>query len=170
MTAATAFTIAHTAVSLLPIGIGLAALARHRAIDPKTRLGKWYIGTMLVGSVSGLGFILTLGFTPGQVLGLFTIALLAVGTLTLRGRWRGPGYLQALTLSGSYFMLWVFATTETLKRFPTGKPFATGPNDPALLPVRLVLLALFALGAMYQVRAIRAARSTVALKLTAQVV
>lgn len=169
MTAATAFTVAHTVVSLLPIGFGLAAFARHRTIDPRTRLGRWYLGTMLAGSGSGLGFVLTLGFTPGQVLGLLTIALLAVGTLTLRGRWRGAGYVQTLALSASYFMLMVFATTETLKRFPTGKPFATGPNDPALLPLRLVLLALFAAGVAYQVRAIRAARAAVATKLTAQV-
>ncbi len=162
MTASTVFTLAHTAISLLPIGLGLAAFARQGAIDPRTRLGKWYVGTMLAGSVSGLGFILTLGFTPGQVLGLFTLALLAIGTLTVRGHWRKPGYVQTVALSTSYFMLMVFATTETLKRFPTGQPFASGPNDPALVPVRLVLVALFVLGATYQALKIRAANRSVA--------
>lgn len=153
----TAFTLLHTAVSVLPIGFGLAAFARHGAIDPRTRLGKWYVGTMLAGSVSGLGFLLTLGFTPGQVLGLFTLALLAVGTLTPRGHRREPGYVQTVALSTSYFMLLVFATTEMLKRFPAGQPFATGPNDPSLIPVRLVLLMLFVLGVAYQVLKVRAA-------------
>src|SRR5207248_6137113 len=71
----TAFTLLHTAVSVLPVGFGLAAFARHGGIDPTTRLGKWYVGTMLAGTVSGFGFLLTLGFTPGQVLGLVTLAL-----------------------------------------------------------------------------------------------
>jgi hypothetical protein len=59
-------------------------------------------------------------------------------------------------------MLMVFATTETLKRFPTSQPFASGPNDPSLIPVRLVLLALFVAGVAYQVLKIRAANSPVA--------
>ncbi len=146
-----AFILLHTAVSLLPVGFGLAAFLRHGAIDPRTHLGKWSLGTMLAGSVSGLGFILTLGFTPGQVLGLFTLGLLAVGTLTPRGAWREPGYTQTITLSFSYLMLWIFLTTETLKRFPVGESFATGPNDPSLVPVRLALLAIFVVGVTYQV-------------------
>ena len=96
------------------------------------------------------------------MLGLFTLALIAVGTLTLRGRWRAAGYVQSVALSASYFMLLVFATTETLKRFPTGQPFASGPNDPSLIPVRLVLLALFVAGVTYQVLKIRAANGPVA--------
>lgn len=158
----TAFALLHTIVSVLPVGFGLAAFARHGAIDPKTRLGKWYIGTMLAGTVSGFGFILTIGFTPGQVLGLITLALLAVGTHTIRGTWRSAWYTQTLALSASYLMLWVFLTTETLKRFPTGRPFASGPADPSLIPVRLALLALFVVGVTYQVLKIRAARSPAA--------
>jgi hypothetical protein len=153
----TAFTLLHTTVSVLPVGFGLAAYARHGAIDPKTRLGKWYAGTMLAGTLSGFGFILTIGFTPGQVLGLVTLALLAVGTLTPRGTWRQAGYTQTLALSASYLLLWVFLTTETLKRFPTGRPFASGPADPSLLPVRLALLALFLVGVTYQLLRVRAA-------------
>jgi hypothetical protein len=157
-----AFTLFHTAISVLAVGFGLAAFARHGAILPETRLGKWYLGTMLVGSVSGLGFILTLGFTPGQVLGLFTLALLAVGVLTLRGRLRKSGYVQTLALSTSYFMLMVFTTTETLKRFPASQPFASGPTDSSLIPVRLALLALYLIGVGYQLLTIHAANRPVA--------
>jgi len=157
----TAFTLFHTAVSVLPVGFGLAAFARDGGIDPMTRLGKWYLGTMLAGTVSGFGFILTLGMTPGQVLGVFTLALLAIGTLTTRGTWRKAGYTQTIALSASFLMLMVFATTETLKRFPSDQPFASGPNDPSLIPVRLALLAMFVAGVAYQVLKIRAANSSV---------
>lgn len=153
-----AFTILHTVISLLPVWFGLAAFLKHKAIDPKTRLGKWYIGTMLAGTLTGFGFILTLGFTPGQVLGLLTLGLVALGTFTLKGKWRPAGYTQSIALSASYLLLWVFLTTETLTRVPVGQPFATGPTDPSLLPVRLGLLSVFLTGVTYQVFRIRNAR------------
>jgi hypothetical protein len=155
-----AFTLLHTVISLLPVGFGLAAYLKHKAIDPKTRLGRWYVGTMLAGTLTGVGFVFTLGFTPGQVLGLLTLGLLAVGTLTLKGEWRPAGYTQTVALSASYLLLWVFLTTETLKRFPLDRPFASGPADPSLLPIRLGLLAAFLAGVTYQVVRLRRSRKT----------
>jgi hypothetical protein len=146
----------HTAVSVLPIGFGLFAFARDGKIDPRSRLGKLYVLTMLIGSVSALGFVATKGFNPAQVLTLATLGLLAAATLTVRGHWRGPGYVQTISLTTSYLLLMVFTTTETLTRVPVGHPFATGPADPALIPVRLGLLAAFALGLGYQLLKLRA--------------
>jgi hypothetical protein len=154
-----AFTLFHTAASILPVGFGLAAFARRGAIDPETRLGKWYLGTMFVGTVTGFRFIATIGFTAGQVLGLFTLALLLGGLFTVRGEWRKPGYAQTAALTTSFLMLMVFATTETLKHFPAGQPFATSAADPALIPVRLGLLALYAVGLGGQLLKIRHERS-----------
>jgi hypothetical protein len=139
----TALTLAHTAVSLLPVGFGLYAFARHGRIDPRTRSGKWYTGTMIAGAVSGFGFVATLGFTPAQVLGLLALGLVLVGAFTPGGKWRTPGYTQTVALTTSFLMLGVFLTTETLRHFPTGKPFAAGPNDPSLIPVRLALLVAY---------------------------
>jgi len=162
MTAFTAFNLAHTAVSILPIGVGIYAFARHGKIRPRTLSGKWYLGTMFVGAVSSFGFIPAFGFTPGQVLTLATLALLAAGALTLRGEWRSPGYKQTIALTTSFLLLMVFATTETLKHFPVGKPFATSAADPSLLPVRLTLLATYTLGLGYQLLRIRAKSTPVA--------
>jgi hypothetical protein len=150
------FGLFHTAVSVLPIGFGLLAFVRDGKIDPTNRVGKLYLVTMLLGSVTSWGFIPSKGFTPGQVLTLITLALLFTGTLTLRGRWREAGYVQTICLSASYLLLMVFATTETLTRLPVDSPFASGPTDPALTPVRLGLLAAFVLGLGYQVFRLRA--------------
>jgi len=147
----------HTAVSILPIGFGLVAFARDGKIDPKNRLGQLYIATMAIGSVTALGFIATKGFGPPQVLTLLTLAILAVATLTVRGHWRGPGYVQTVGLTASYFLLMFFATTETLTRLPAADPFASGPTDPVLAPVRLGLLAALALVVGLQVRKLRTA-------------
>jgi hypothetical protein len=146
----------HTAVSVLPIGFGLYAFVRDGKIDLKTRVGKLYWLTMLIGSVTALGFIPEKGFGPPQVLTLLTLGLLFAATLTLRGRWRGEGYVQTVSLSLSYFLLMFFTTTETLTRLPKGDPFASGPTDPALMPVRLVLLVVLAIGLTLQVRKLRA--------------
>ena len=65
--------------------------------------------------------------------------------------------MQTASLTASYLLLMVFTTTETLTRVPAGRPFASGPTDPALLPVRLALLAAFAAGLSYQLLKLRAA-------------
>jgi hypothetical protein len=155
----TAFTLFHTALSLLPVGFGLAALARHGRIEPATRLGRWYVGTMLAATISGFGFLLTFGFTPGQVLGLITLALVLIGTLTSSGRRREPGYVQTIALTTSLLLLMVFLSTEALKHFPAGRPFATGPADPSLIPVRLGLLTAYAAGLAVQIRKVRSDRA-----------
>jgi len=144
----------HTVISVLPIGFGLAAFVRDGKIDPRTRLGKLYLATMFVGTISAFGFILTKGFTPPQVLTFATLGLLLTALFTLRGRWRGQGYVQNLSLTASYLLLWVFTTTEVLTRLPKGDPFATGPADAAFLPIRLVLFAAFLVVAGLQVRAL----------------
>jgi hypothetical protein len=56
---------------------------------------------MLAGCVSAFGLIPSRGFTPVQVLTVATLALLAAGTFTARGTWRGPGYVQTACLSAS---------------------------------------------------------------------
>ncbi|OWK40284.1 hypothetical protein [Fimbriiglobus ruber] len=152
-----AFVILHTVVSILPIGFGFYAYIRDGKIDPRNRVGMLYVVTMLAGTVSSFGFIATLGFTPGQVLTLITLALLVFGMITVRGHWRNAGYVQTICLSTSFLLLMVFASTETLKRVPPGEPFATGPADPSLIPVRLGLLVLYAIGLGYQLLKLRAA-------------
>lgn len=149
----------HTLVSLSAIGFGLWAFIRYGKIDTKQTSGRWYLGTMLFGSITAFGFF-SHGFTPGHVLSLVTLALLGAGFFATRGHWTGGAgeYIQAVSFSASYLLLMVFTTTETLTRVPADKPFASGPTDPALLPVRLVLLVTFLAGVAYQVLAIRRSR------------
>jgi hypothetical protein len=144
------FGIIHTAISVLPIGFGAMAFIRDGKIDPRTWAGKAYLYTMLAGTVSSWGFLPTKGFTPGQVLTLITLALLLAGMFTVKGRPRESGSVQVICLSASYFLLMFFATTESLTRLPLDHPFATGPTDPALLPVRIVLLVALLAGVGYQ--------------------
>lgn len=90
---------------------------------------------------------------------MVTLALLVAGILAARSTWRGAAYLQVFSLSASYLLLMVFATTETLTRVPVGSPFASSATDPALTPVRLGLLTVFVLGLGLQLLKLRAARA-----------
>lgn len=153
----TPFGIFHTALSVPAIPLGLVALARFGKIDPATRVGKWYLASMLAGSVSAFGFIVTKGFTPAQVLTFATLFVLAAGMLARQAEWLGRAarYVETLSLSASYLLLMVFTTTETLTRVPVGHPFAANAQSPELLPVRLGLLLAFLVGVAYQVYELR---------------
>jgi len=145
----------HTILSLPPIFLGLLAFVQHRSFDPRTWAGKWYAITMFAGTVSRFGFLATKGFTPAQVVTAVTLALLLGGLFTIRGTLRPAGYVQAICLTTTYLLLMVFTTTESLTRLPIGKPFAAGPDDPALLPVRIALLVAFAVALAMQIARLR---------------
>jgi hypothetical protein len=150
------FGLLYTAVSALPLGLGLLAFARDGKIDPENRVGKLYLFTLLAGSVTWWAFLAE-GFTFGPALALLMLALLAAGTLTLRGRWRRPGYVQTLSLSASFFLL-AFATTEGLARLPIN-PVAAASAAPSLMPARLVLLAAFLRAVAFQLLGLRDANA-----------
>ena len=52
----------HTLVSLSAIGFGLYAFVKEGRVNRRTSSGKWYLGTMLFGSVTAFGFF-SHGFT-----------------------------------------------------------------------------------------------------------
>jgi hypothetical protein len=166
-----AFGLFHTAVSLLAVPFGLVAFYRDGNIDPKTRFGKLYLLSMLVGSVTAFGFIPTKGFGPPQVLTLVTLVTLVGATYAGRARWlgRAADYVQTLSASTSFLLLMVFTTTETLTRLPVGHPFPANAAAPELLPVRLALLMTFLLGVGYQFFQLHVAHKAVQGVATSQV-
>jgi hypothetical protein len=155
----TPFGLFHTAISILPIGFGLYALVRDGRIDPNNGVGKLYLGTMLIGCVTGLMIFHHGGFGPGHVLSIIVLLLVLVGGLAGRGQWfgRATPYVETISLSASYFFLMFFLTTETLTRLPPDHPYAPSQDAPELLPVRLALLVLLVFGVGYQVFKLRAA-------------
>lgn len=154
------FGLVHTAISVLPIPLGAYAFFRDGKIDPRNRVGKAYLATMLVGTVTGFAFAFTKGFNPpAQILSMATLVVLLAGMFAEKLQWLGHAraYVETASLSISYFLLMFFTTTETLTRLPVGHPFAANAESPELLPVRLVLLAGLVVGLGYQVHKLRTA-------------
>jgi uncharacterized membrane protein len=149
----------HTAISILAIPFALVALLRDGKINPTNLVGKGYLITMLIGCVTAFGIYHHGGFGPGHVLSIITLVLLLIGFLAGRGSWLGRAapYVQTISFSLTILLLMVFTTTESLTRLPVGHPYAANQDDPALGPVRLVLLIAFVVGVGYQVFKLRAA-------------
>jgi uncharacterized membrane protein len=142
----------HTLVSEVSIVLGLVAFFRDGKIDLRNRVGQGYLATMLVASVTAFGISRSGGFSVGHSLTIVTLVFLLAGTFVdrVRGLGRSAAYVQTISFSTSYFLLMFFATTETLTRLPVAHPFASSQDDPALLPVRVALLAAYLLGIAYQ--------------------
>lgn len=152
----------HTTISLLPIPLGLWAFAQYGRIVPTSGVGKLYLATMFAGSVTGLMIFHHGGFGPGHVLSILTIVLLLLGAFSSRVGWfgRGARYVETISLSLSFFLLFFFLTTETLTRLPPDHPYAPSQEAPELLPIRGVLLLVLVIGVGYQIFTMRRAGQT----------
>lgn len=152
--------IAHTAISLVPLGAAIYSFARYGAIEPGTRAGRVYLAGLVLSVLTAFGLSSTGGFNAGHALGI--LALLAVS-----GAWLAPKlpflgrastYLATLGWSFSVFLLLVPGINETLTRLPPAQPLASGPDSPLVRGALLAWLALFAMGFVAQVFMLRARR------------
>lgn len=156
--------ILHTALSLVPVFVGAWALLRDGRIAPGTPIGRIYLWGMLASIFSSFGLSSTGGFNEAHALGGVALLVLAVGYNTHRLRWLGglAEYVQVLSLSFSYLLLYIPAINETLKRVPPSRPLASSSDDPLILNLVGVALLLFMLGAAWQVWQLRRARRRLA--------
>lgn len=154
----TALGIVHTAIGLLALVCGFAALARHREISHHHRLGQVYLVSTLLAAATALGIFEHGGFGPPHMLAVLTLLALAVGfAASLTGvLGRRSRYLQAVCYSATFLFHLIPGVTETLTRLPLGQPVFAGADAPGLRPIYAVLLAVFAVGLVLQLRWLRA--------------
>jgi uncharacterized membrane protein len=150
----------HTAVSLVAVAAGLAALIRDRQISPRNLLGKVYIVTTVITCVTGFGIFQHGGFGKPHVLGIVTLVVLGVafvaGYTHLYGR--ASRYIEAVSYSATFFFHMIPAITGTSTRLPPGAPLAANADVPGLQVAGAVLFVAFLAGAALQVRRMRGAR------------
>lgn len=152
--------IVHTVLSLLPVAFGAWALIRSGYIEPASRIGKWYLAGMLVSIFTSFGLSSTGGFNEAHLLGVVALLALAFGYTVRRfAFWGSAGeYLQNLSLSFSYMLLFIPAINETLRRVPPSQPLAEGPQSPIVLTLVSIVAVLFVIGAIYQAWRLHARR------------
>ena len=149
--------VVHTAISLVAVVSGFWALARYKEISTRNQLGRTYLIATLLTALTGLGIFQHGGFGPPHVLSILTLLALAVGTVAavtgLFGRW--SRYVHAISYSTTVFFHMIPGVTESLTRLPPGQPVLPSAEAPAFGPIYGVLLLLFLLGLVLQLRWLR---------------
>lgn len=149
--------IIHTAISLVAVVSGFWALARFKEITTQTPLGRTYLVTTLLTALSGLGIFQHGGFGPPHVLAILTLVALAVGfaAATTGVLGRRSRYLQAVCFSATMLFHMIPGFTETLTRLPATQASFPNAEAPGLRPIFAVLLLVFVIGLVLQLRWLR---------------
>ena len=150
--------LAHTAISLVALVAGIAALVRFGEIPARHALGRTYVWATVLTCLTGFGIFRHGGFGAPHALGVFTLLVLAVAALAGRTGifGRASRYVETIAYSVTLFFHMIPGVTETFTRFPIGAPLFTGPDDPALQKVFGVFFLILLIGCTLQVRRLRA--------------
>lgn len=153
----TAFGFLHTAISLVALVSGAAALWRDKAIDVGTRLGRVYAVTTFLTAATGLGIFHRGGFGKAHVLALLTLAVLGLAILARKTALfgRASRYVETVAYSATFFFHFIPGVTETTTRLPVGAPLVASPDAPELQTVAGLLFVAFLFGATLQVLRLR---------------
>lgn len=149
----------HTFISLVALAAGIACLLRSGRIGNDTRMGRTYIWATVATCLTGLPIFQHGGFGPPHILGVLTLAVLALaawpgGARLLGQAWR---YVVTVLYSLTLFFHGIPGVTETFTRLPVGRPLFSGPDDPDLQKVVGVMFVVFLAGAAWQVVQLRRA-------------
>jgi hypothetical protein len=149
----------HTLVSLVAVVTAFVALYRDKGISPRTPIGRAYLASLLITTLTGFPIFRHGSAGPPHVLGVVTLVVLAVAALAGRTRFfgRASACVESVSYSATVFLLMIPTVTETLTRVPPSMPWVASPEAPIFPPLYSVLLVLFLIGASYQVRRLRAA-------------
>jgi uncharacterized membrane protein len=149
----------HTAISLVAVAAGLIAFVRDKEISPRNGLGQIYLWATVLTCLTGFGIFQHGGFGKPHALGVLTLLVLALAAVADRTQLFGKlsKYIVTVGYSLTFFFHMVPAATETGTRLPVGAPLFSSPDDPALQKLVGLFLLIFIVGAVLQVRRLRAA-------------
>ena len=152
--------IIHTAISLVALGAGVRAFIRYKGITAGTAAGQLYIAMTVLTCVSGFFIFAHGAFGKPHALGILTLAVMALAGAARMTRWfgRASAALETVAYSLTFFFHMIPGVTETSTRLPAGSPLVASPEAPELVAVTGAMFLIFLVGAVLQVRALRAAR------------
>lgn len=147
----------HTLISLVALAAGFASILRDGRIVAGSGLGRTYVWSTALTCLTGFGIFERGGFGVPHALGVVTLLVLALATWQGGARWLGArwAYVSTVCFTLTLFFHMIPGTTETFTRIPAGRPFFTGPDDPALQKVVGVIFLVFVVGAIVQVLHLR---------------
>ena len=143
----------HTALSLVALGAGIAALLQYRHIGWATVPGKVYVAMTILTCLTGFAIFQHGGFGKPHALGVITLVVMAAALgADLKG-WFGDRarYVASAAYSMTFFFHWIPGITETGTRLPADKPLFASPEAPELQVIAAVLFVVYLAGATWQV-------------------
>ena len=146
----------HTVMGILALGTAVFTLRRHHFISSANVSGRVYLLITLIVAGSALMIYNQGGFGVGHLLAVMTLGALGAGLLLERHPLAGAYsiYLQTAAYSATLLFHMVPAITDFLRRLPVGDPFAVSLDAPLVRGFHLAFLAMFALGVLWQWRAL----------------
>jgi uncharacterized membrane protein len=156
----TPFGMLHTAISLVAVIAGIAALVRYKEIGTGTRSGRLYVWGTAASAATGLFIYHHGGFGIPHVLSITTLVVLAVAYSAEKRASFGrlSRYVAVLGYSLTLFFHAIPGLTETGTRLPAGDPVFSGPEDPTLRAIVGVCFLVYLVGAWLQSARLRAGR------------
>ncbi|OBZ95953.1 membrane protein [Pararhizobium polonicum] len=144
--------IVHTVISIAPIVAGLYSFSKYAAIVPTSSSGRIYIITLILSAVTSFGLSSTGGFNAGHAIGILAILAVVFSLIMARLGWFGRlnRYLQALSLSFTFFLLMIPGINETLSRLPPSSPIGNGPDSAPVQTVTAIWAVIFLAGICLQ--------------------
>ncbi len=157
--------VVHTLISLVALAAGFIALLRDHEITLTNQVGKVYVIATILTCLTGFPIFQHGGFGPPHILGIVTLAVLAIAWGAGKYQWfgRASRYVETVAYSLTFFFHWIPAITETTSRLPPGAPLTTGPDDPRVKMAVGVAFVLFLIGATLQVRRMNRGRQAMQL-------
>jgi len=151
--------IIHTAISLVALAAAIVALARDKQIATGNTVGKVYLYATILTCLTGFGIFQHGGFGKPHMLGIITLVVLAVAVQASRGGFGGKSrYVEVVSYSLTVFFHMIPAVTETTTRLPLGAPLLPNAEAPELQTAAGVMFLIFLVGAVLQVRRLKAGR------------
>ena len=147
----------HTAISLVALAAGIAAIVRFGRISWNSRVGQVYVWATALTCLTGFGIFQRGGFGIPHVLGIVTLAVLGIAALAGSGRVFGAAsrYVETIAYSTTLFFHMIPGLTETFTRIPVGAPLFSSPEDPALQKTVGFFFVLLVAGCIVQVLRLR---------------
>jgi hypothetical protein len=147
----------HTLVSLVALVAMFVALYKDRAITPRTAIGRFYLWTLWITTLTGFPIFREGIVTPPFVLGVLTVVVLLVAALAGKTRvfGRASAYVETISYSTTVLFMMIPTVTETLTRVPPSGPWVPSPEAPIFPALYSILFVLFFAGVTWQVRKLR---------------
>jgi len=144
----------HTIVSLVAVVVAIVALAREGQISRKSGIGRIYIWSLVITCLTGLPIFRYGTVGPPHILGVLTLAALAVAAAVGKTQVLGrvSAYVETIGYTVTVFFLSISTVTETLTRLPPSAPVIASPQAPIFKTLYLGLFVLFVIGAALQIR------------------